>query len=335
MPDAQENALQDEIVNSLTQISTEQLEHSHRDIRQVGWLSAGAAMLLILAYTLFGNDVGKTQAAYQILHGVIMLALGYSSYILIKYGEIKKWDTLDWLACYGFALPVLIYLSIQFLTGHSPHLFLALILIAIASACLQLLFYRIMRPVLVKALPLIASTVFALWHGLCGNLTASFVLPAICCTIVWLFYRRTKHIKPVSGKKHIIITIVALLICSILFYQPLVLVYVNLFHGHLAAYSQSLLNADTGIRSSRYGFWKVSVYPEQNMVQFHTGGSGLVPSSTYEGFYFSAADTHIPFQGAEVPMEVYGNTAHWSDGTDNHGTSSRICDNLFWFEAHF
>ena len=187
-----EDAGQDETISSITEISNTQAAQSHRDIRQAGWIHFGAAALLVIAYLFFGRDVRKTQIAYQILHGVILLFVCYGGYLLFKYGEIKKWDIQDWIACYCFAIPVLIFLAFQFFTGHNPNLLLELVLIAIASGSIQLLFHRIMRPVLIKAIPLIVTAAFALWHTWQGTIGTPHLCSAMCCLLIWLLCKIKK-----------------------------------------------------------------------------------------------------------------------------------------------
>ena len=106
---------------------------------------------------------------------------------------------------------------------------------------------------------------------------------------------------------------------------------------HLESYAENLLDSDDR-QSDRYGFWKVRSYPEEYMVEFHTGDFGLAPSSTYKGFYCSAENIHKVFSLADesiVAMDIDGDHATWTDGTDNHGTSMRFFDKWFWFEAFF
>jgi len=71
-------------------------------------------------------------------------------------------------------------------------------------------------------------------------------------------------------------------------------------------------------------------------LNFTREARGLAPSSTYKGFYYSADNTHKAFGGADIPLEVKGDTASWLEvGTDNRGVSIRITDNWFWYEASF
>ncbi len=133
----------------------------------------------------------------------------------------------------------------------------------------------------------------------------------------------------------IIIAVILLLLSAIIFQNSLVRLYVRIFHGPLEDFAVELLTEDPPRYSPRYGPWDARCLVERGMVEFSTGGYGLVPSTTYFGFYYSADDVHIPFQGADYPMVVDGDVATWTDGTDNHGTSTRIMENWFWFEASF
>ena len=131
--------------------------------------------------------------------------------------------------------------------------------------------------------------------------------------------------------------VILFFLLGVLFRERLIKTYVVVAKEHLVTYAETLLNSD-GRQSSRYGFWKVRSYPEDQMVEFHTGGFGLAPSSTYKGFYYSGDNTHRVFSVADkslATMECDGDHATWTDGTDNHGTSMRIIDNWFWYEASF
>ena len=75
---------------------------------------------------------------------------------------------------------------------------------------------------------------------------------------------------------------------------------------------------------------------EQKIVQFYFSGKGLVPSSTYYGFYYSEENTPAAFQNVSEELEpVSENEWTWSDGTDNGGMTKRIVDNWFYYEAWF
>lgn len=138
-------------------------------------------------------------------------------------------------------------------------------------------------------------------------------------------------------KKILIICIVVLLLLALIFRGALIRTYVSLFHESLEAYASQCLSGGEKT-TGKYGLWKTSSYPEDGMVEFRTGGFGLAPSSTYKGFYYSEDNTHKVFSAADedaVTMEISGDSAYWSDGTDNHGKSVRITENWFWYEASF
>ena len=131
------------------------------------------------------------------------------------------------------------------------------------------------------------------------------------------------------------IIILFVFILCFMFYTELVQAYVIARHEHLENYAQSLLWEQ---QHESYGLWNVISYPENGMVEFYTDGSGLAPGSTYEGFYYSANDEHIPHQGSNSEMETWGDSAQWVDAmenSDNWGTSTRILPRWFWFEAHY
>lgn len=136
-------------------------------------------------------------------------------------------------------------------------------------------------------------------------------------------------------KKILILSLAALiLVLGLVFRNRLIRTYVVLFDDHLRAYAAQMLE-HPGDASGRYGFWKTSCFPEAGMVEFRTGGWGLGSGTTYQGFYYAADDTHKAYGAASVPMEISGETASWTDGTDNHGTSVRIAENWFWYSAAF
>lgn len=190
-----ENADQQELVSSLAQLSDQQLEDARNDLKRIGWCCMGVAVLLIAAYMLFGNNVVRTQRAYLILHCCIIAIIICGIYLLVKYKQIRRFATVDTLILYVAAISVLVVLGYQFITGYSPNTILTLCLFSIAAGSSQLLFYRIMEPKLVKALPSIGLTLFTLWHIILGNFVTSFIVPTVCCLIVWLLCMLKKPLR--------------------------------------------------------------------------------------------------------------------------------------------
>ena len=138
-------------------------------------------------------------------------------------------------------------------------------------------------------------------------------------------------------KRILIFAIILILVLGFVYRDRLIRSYVLLCNDALEAYAAELLDGAER-RADSYGIWKTSGYPEDNMVEFLTGGFGLAPGSTYKGFYYSADNSHKVFSAADAsiaPLKIDGDHATWTDGTDNHGSSTRIMDKWFWFEASF
>lgn len=75
---------------------------------------------------------------------------------------------------------------------------------------------------------------------------------------------------------------------------------------------------------------------EHRIVQFCSGSAGLVPSSTYFGFYYSEDDVPAAFQNVDMELTpIASNEWEWSDGTDNGGLTKRITAHWFYYKAWF
>ena len=152
--------------------------------------------------------------------------------------------------------------------------------------------------------------------------------------------------------KRIAAFLLIIIVFLFLFAQDLLVkTYVKVFHSQLESYAQELLGraedateGDAGVYLNddreiyivdRYGFWKVNCYPAEGLVEFRTGGAGLVANSTYEGFYYSPDNSHKVFQGADISLNVNKNLADWYGEGDNWGKSTRLMEKWFWFEANF
>lgn len=181
-----ENADQEEIISSITEVSEDQLEDARKDLSHTGWGSLLLAVALAVAYHLFGGkEVVDKQRAYQVLHTIITVNSVFGLYILFKYEQIRKIGLTDLLILYTAIFAILVYLGYQFITGYYPPLWLAAVTLAIASGATQLLFFRIMKPNIVKALPLLLCIAYLIWQGFQINL--EFASCFVCCTAVYLF----------------------------------------------------------------------------------------------------------------------------------------------------
>lgn len=82
----------------------------------------------------------------------------------------------------------------------------------------------------------------------------------------------------------------------------------------------------------------INVYENDDniIVQFETGGKGLVPSSTYYGFYYSKINIPVSFDNSNFLLEqINDDKWKWQDVGDNYGITIRIRENWFYFEASF
>ena len=79
------------------------------------------------------------------------------------------------------------------------------------------------------------------------------------------------------------------------------------------------------------------VYPGASpIVQFYTGGWGLVPSTAYRGFYYSESGQPAAYQNVDMELvPVSENEWSWTDGTDNGGVTRRIDGHWFSYKACF
>lgn len=324
-----EDANQDEIVKTIVQVHGEQLENGRKHLRAAGWCAIAVSLLL---WTGFLQD-----EMYSLLGKLIPALVVGGLYLLFKSGAVRKWNMGDWLACYCAVLPVIVYNAGYLFLDHGFPDAVKYGCILICAIGTQLLFYRTMLQTWAKALPVTGLALYNLWYLANGSIMTEGLLCAALYFSVWLILRRLdKTSQPLPILKITAACAAGLLLFGFLYYDSLVKAYINLRHDHLVQYCEALLE-ENAAGSSNYGPWKVSVYPDDSMVEFMTGGSGFGSETSYEGFYYSSEDTHIPFQGSGAEMEVYepDGTGWWTDGTDNHGTTQRIREYFFWFEAIF
>ena len=353
-----EAATKEEIVNSFSEISSQQSEAAEKEIQQVGWITLFATIFLII----FLDPAKMPWYVNSLLCAIGMV----SFYTLIKYQAIKGFELLDTILAEIVVFDGIIFLLIQLVAGNNPHILVSAVIIGSAVVCTQILFYRVMKPQWMKFIPTVVSISWLTWGILLelskasgsnryvGELVVYYILPAASCFIAWLICRKLDKEKErllSSIKPFAIVLVVALVLISLLGQDLLAKVYVQVFHSHLEVYAEELLdkagNASEGAANvymhdegelcmtDTYGIWKVSCYPDDNMVEFDVGGKGLVFDSTYWGFYYSSDNEHKVFQAADIPLNVNTDSADWYGEGDNWGKSMRLQDKWFWFEANF
>lgn len=326
-----EDADRDAVVRDMAQFHQAQLEAAQKQLRLAGWLSLLTAGLVWIVYASIAQDRGQ---AYQVASWTIFGLICFGFHLLLSHGAIRAWDGPDMLIALGGLFPVMLYMMGYWVTDHGFPDGVNLACILIATVFGQWLFYRTMNPQWAKAFPIIGLVAYNLWYLSRGSINTMTLLCLGVCFAAWLVLRRLdKGRRPIPVGKLIAGCALGLILFGFLNYNALVKAYVHLRQDHLIAYCEELLTSGDG--STTYGLWDVHIYPEDGMVEFHTGGGGMGPETSYEGFYYSANDAHIPFQGADLPMDIYEGTGYWTDGTDNHGTTQRFWKCFYWFEAHF
>ena len=323
-----EQADQEEILKTLTQVHEEQLTDAHKHLRFSGWAAIGLCILLWGRFLL--DDM------YALLCWLIpALAIG-ALYLLFRYGAIKPWSGPEILIFYGSLFPLGICMMGYWVTDHGFSDWVNIPCILIAAGFGQWLFYRTMNPHWAKALPIIGLAAYILWHLSTGHFSFLTLGCLAVCFALWLVLRRfDKQRKPIPILKFTAACAVGLTLFVLLNYSAMVRAYIHLQQDHLTQYCEELL--DSGESYTTYGPWRVYISPEEEIVEFHTGGSGIGSETSYEGFYYSARDEHFPVMGVGQSVDVYEptGTGYWTDGTDNHGTSQRIHKYFYWFEAFF
>ncbi len=337
-----EDATKEEVVTSFAELSSQQSEEAAKDIQVIGWINLFTAIALFVFL--------EQQEWSWLITGLLGGIVGTATYTLSKYKAIKKFELLDTVLAEVMVMAGIIFLLIQLVTGSNPTYLVSATLIVVEVVCAQLIFYRVMKPQWMKLLPLVVSICWLLWGILLEvaeatwvkdsiwNLVVSFILPTVCCSITWFICRKNdaeKQRLSSSLKPFAIVFVLLLVLGGLSGRDSLAKVYVKVFHTHLEIYAENLLEECEDTTSDQYGFWKVTCYPEDDLVEFHTGGAGLVFNSTYLGFYYSPDNTHKVFQGADIPLNVNDNLADWYGEGDNWGKSTRLIDKWFWFEASF
>jgi hypothetical protein len=71
-------------------------------------------------------------------------------------------------------------------------------------------------------------------------------------------------------------------------------------------------------------------------IDFYCFGVGLVPSSTYYGFYYVSDDKPLGFQASSVKLEPGGDGWKWREANgDNCYYTEKILDHWYYYKAGF
>lgn len=360
-----EDAGKEEMWKTLAEVSKKQKETTAGIIRRIGWFLVTMAVIFALASSFLegrvhvGSYFNEIKSVTRIIKFVVAVMTISGIVLLKKYGAIKEWDIADWLLMYliiGAGLTyggMHLYNLVTYEEKLAPVCFLIAYL-AVISGC-QVLFYRVIKSWVVKLLPVSCAVLAGFLCGLdyavlmpegtniAGRVLLYYVLPGVLCLVLLLlclWKNREKLWKKVNIKQVLVCATLLMILLFVFGQDFLTRTYVKLFHTPLEHYAEQLLaDALDEVVSDRYGFWEVVCYKDRNLVEFQTGGSGLVTNSRYWGFYYSPDDVHLGFQGYPCilePDEYREEAMLWEEkGTDNGGTSIRMFPKWYWYEAHF
>ncbi len=104
-------------------------------------------------------------------------------------------------------------------------------------------------------------------------------------------------------------------------------------------YVTRLLSEKIDDHHGEFDGMKVDLWKNRNVVEFSKDRwcFGIVPASTYRGFYYSPENVPLGFQGAALEFKSVENG--WESepypGSSIHEYTERITDNWFFYEVKF
>ncbi len=115
--------------------------------------------------------------------------------------------------------------------------------------------------------------------------------------------------------------------------KPMVFLRVRMDAPKLTAMAEDILEAGTA-EGFAYRDHRIQ-YEFRDVVEVQTGGWGLVPASTYVGFYYSPTDEPLNLMSDEA-LTSEGRAWTWQQqGGDNRFQTERITEHWFWFEERY
>lgn len=103
----------------------------------------------------------------------------------------------------------------------------------------------------------------------------------------------------------------------------------QMVEAYLAGDTDALKINILGVRDVDY--W----HGEHEMIEFFVTGRGIVPASSYYGFYYSVDGVPLAFQNAKVTLGEKEDGWEWTEAGDNRGYTEHITGNWYYYEASF
>ena len=103
----------------------------------------------------------------------------------------------------------------------------------------------------------------------------------------------------------------------------------QMVEAYLAGDTDALKINILGVRDVDY--W----HGEHEMIEFFVTVRGIVPASSYYGFYYSVDGVPLAFQNAKVTLVENEDGWQWTEAGDNRGYTEHITGNWYYYEASF
>ena len=103
----------------------------------------------------------------------------------------------------------------------------------------------------------------------------------------------------------------------------------QMVEAYLAGNTDALKTVVPGVEDADY--W----HGEHEMIEFFVTGRGIVPASSYYGFYYSVDGVPLAFQNTKMTLVESGDGWEWTHGGDNRGYTEHITGNWYYYEASF
>lgn len=137
-------------------------------------------------------------------------------------------------------------------------------------------------------------------------------------------------------RKYMILLVMILVLAVAFFYRGNPLRHTRMFVSMYAEQIQRNIESGDGVPEN-LGCLEVNEWPgEQNMTEFTLSGWGFGSGMRYYGCYYSPNDVPLPFQNAPVSLTQNGDGCwQWKGDGDNHGSTQKLKDRWYYFEAYF
>ncbi|WP_312281081.1 hypothetical protein [Oscillibacter sp.] len=112
--------------------------------------------------------------------------------------------------------------------------------------------------------------------------------------------------------------------------------YIEQNHEELKEFADGIAEVNNADMQTTYQDWTVFYWRDANMVEFVTETRGLIPSSSYKGFYYSPDNMPLGYQGVKTNFIKVNNG--WRSETvdgDNSEYTEKIMAHWYWFEMNF